>query len=226
MADKKFTQFTEQIIDFTGSDLVPIVANTAGTPENRKVQIKNFLHWTVDFPQTTFSLLKLTVNVAANGVSATLAAGEFILQANAASGFTSNNRVGLIVRNNIGNGNSNITGLMCGLLVAQDIANSNCVSANTYGVIVDLSTNTSVATARTVPPYAFLALKDRPGVGGAPALYLMDIGAQGNVVSSNTSSANANVMFSITADKVATHALRVRVNGQDVWLLASNTAPA
>ncbi len=225
MADKKTTQFTEQITAFTGADLIPLVANTAGTPENRKVQIKNFLQWTVDFPQTTFSLAKLTANVAANGVAATLAAAEFILQANSASSFTTRDRLGLIVRNQIQNGNSNITGQFAGLLVQIDTGNSNSVAANTYGMVIDHTLNVSVATARAVSPYAFIAVKDKPGVGGAATTYLLDIGAQGNTVSANTS-ANAGVMFSPKGSAALSHVLKIRVNGTDMWLLASNVAPA
>lgn len=226
MADKKTTQLNEQIVDFTGADLVAVVANTAGTPENRKVQIKNFLHWTVDFPQTTFSLAKLTANVSANATAATLAAGEFILQANGSSSFTGRDRVGLIVRNTIGNGNSNITGQFAGLLVQIDTANSNCVSANTYGLVVDHTLNTNVAAGRLVAPYAFLALKDKPGSNVAAATtYLFDIGAQGNTVSANAT-ADANVMYSRSVDKTANRTIKLRVNGEDIWVLASNSAPA
>jgi len=226
MADKKTTQFTEQVTAFTGADLVPTIANTAGTPENRKVQIKNFLQWTVDFPQTTFSLVKLTSNVAANGTSATLAGAEFILQANSASSFTTRDRLGLIVRNRIQNGNSNITGQFAGLMVQIDTGNSNCVAANTYGVVIDHTLNTSVASTRTVSPYAFIAVKDKPGTGGAATTYLLDIGAQGNTVSADVANNNLTVMYSKTGTQPATHMVRCRINGADVWLLASNTGPA
>jgi hypothetical protein len=227
MADKKLSQFTEQIVALVGADLVPIVANTVGTPENRKVQIRNFLQWQVDFPQTTTSLQKFTANVASAATAATLSVAEYILQSNVSTWVTVRDRIGLIVRNQIQNGNSNVTGQMWGALVQLDSGNSNCVSANTYGLVVDHTLNVSVATARYVSPYAFIALKDKPGTGGAATTYLMDIGAQGNTVSANIDTGgNTLVVFSNTAVIDATHTLKIRVNGMDVWLLASNTGPA
>ena len=225
MADGKISGLTERVTAVLGTDLLSIVGNTAGTPVNLKCQVKNFLaNVAVDFPATSWSALKLVANVAINATSATLAAGELALIANASSGFTVRDRIGLLVRNEIQNGNSNVTGMMAAAVFRLDTANSNAAVANTFGLVVEHTLNTSVASARTVSPRAFLALKDAPGSGNS-TLFLMDVGAQGNVVSANTS-ADANVVFSRTSDKTVNRTLKITVNGETLWLLASNVAPS
>lgn len=225
MSDKKVTQLTERVTSVLGVDLMPIVGNTAGTPANLRVQVKNFLSGlAIDLPQTTFSAFKLTANVVANAVSATLVGGEVTLQANSAASFTVRDRVGLIVRNQILNGNSNVTGMMWGAHIALDTGNSNCAAANTFGLVVE-HTIANTAWSRLVKPRAYFAVKEQAGAGGNTTSYLMDIGAQGALVSANTS-ADANVVFSRTADKTANRTLKLHVNGEDIWVLASNSAPA
>jgi hypothetical protein len=218
MADKKITQLTERITAVLGTDLLAIVGNVAATPTNLKVQVKNFLsNLAIDLPQTTFSALKLTANVVANGVAAVYAGGEINLQANASAGFTVQDRVGLIVANQILNGNSNVTGRMWGLHVKVDTGNSNCVSSNTYGLVID-HTIANVASSRLVSPRAFIALKEQAGAAGNTTLYLLEVGAQGNVVSQNVSTGNSSVLFSLAANTTISHKLKVRVNGTDYWL--------
>ena len=225
MADKKISQLTERVASVLGVDLLPIVGNTAQTPTNYRVQVKNFLSGLlIDLPQTTFSALKLTANVVANAASATLAAGEFVLQANSSIGVTVRDRVGLIIRNQILNGNSNVSGMMWGAHVQLDTGNSNCVAANTFGLVID-HTIANTAWARLVKPRAYLAIKEQAGASGNTTSYLFDIGAQGNTVSANTA-ADANVVFSRTVDKTANRTLKLTVNGEDIWVLASNSAPA
>lgn len=225
MPDKKVTQLTERVGAVLGVDLLPIVGNTASTPTNYRVQVKNFLsQLAVDLPTTTLSAFKLSANVGANALAATLAAGEFLLQANAASGFTVRDRVGLIVRNEIEGANSNVTGMMWGFHVKLDPGASNFAAANSFGLVVE-HTIANTAQARLVKPRAYIAIKEQPGASGNATSYLMDIGAQGNTVTANTT-ADANVIFSRTADKTCNRTLKLHVNGEDVWVLASNVAPA
>lgn len=217
MSDKKVTQLTEKVTAILGVDLIPVVANVATAPANFKVTVKNFLSGLlIDLPQTTFSALKITANVTANATAAVLAAAEFILQANSSMSFTSQDRVGLIVNNIIQNGNSNVTGRMWGMHVKLDTGNSNCVSANTYGLVVEHTLDANVAAARFVSPRAYLAIKEK-GPGNT-TLYLMDVGAQGNTVSQNVSTGNSSVVFSLASNTTISHKLKVQVNGTDYWI--------
>jgi hypothetical protein len=223
MADKKITQNTEKVSAVIGTDVLPIVGNTATTPTNYKVQVKNFLsNFQIDLPQTTLSALKLTASVTAASVAATLAAGEFNCVANSSIGVTVRDRYGLIVSNKILNGNSIVTGQMAAAMFTLDSGNSVTAAANTYGIIVNHALDAAF-TARVTPPRAFVAVSDDAGTNAAArTTYLFDLKA----VSSNTGTANAGVVFSRTADKVATHTLKLVIEGQDVWILCSNTAPA
>lgn len=226
--DTKISQATEKITSVLGTDLLPLVGNTATTPVNLKIQVKNFLsNLLITLPQTTFSALKLTANVSAAANAATLAAGELTLLANSSIGVVVRDRYGLIVANKIQNGNSNVTGQMAAALFTLDTGNSVTAAANTYGVMINHALDANVAAARVTAPRAFLAFLDDPGSNvSAATTYLLDVGAQGKTVTSDSANANASVVFSKTADKVATHTLKLRVGGQDVWILCSNTAPA
>ena len=225
MADRKISQLTERVGSVIGADLLPIVGNVASAPTNFRVQVKNFLSGlAIDLPQTTFSSLKVTANVTANSTTATLIGADFTVQANSSINVTVQDRVGLRVTNQILNGNSNVTGMMWGLHVKLDTGNSNCVAANTFGFVVE-HTIANTAWARAVKPRAYIAVKEQAGASGNATSYLMDIGAQGNTVTANTT-ADANVVFSRTADKTANRTLKLNVNGEDIWLLASNSAPA
>lgn len=225
MADKKVSTFTERISGVLGVDVLPLIGNTANTPANFRVQVKNFLNGLqIDLPTTTVSALKLTANVTANAIAATLIAAEFVLQANAASGFTVQDRVGLRVCNEITGANSNVTGMLWGSHVKLDPGTSNFAAANTFGLVIE-HTIANTALARAVSPRAYIAIKEQPGTGGKFTSYLLDVGAQGNSVWANTT-ADANVVYSVTADKTCNRTLKFRVNGEDIWVLASNVAPA
>lgn len=223
MADEKVSQMLERVTSVLGTDLLPIVGNTSTVPVNYRVQVKNFLNGlAVDLPQTTVSTLQLTANITANAQTATFAAGELILQANSNVAVTVQDRVGLIVRNRILNGNSNVTGMMWGAHIQLDTGNSNCVSSNTFGLMIE-HTIANTSWARLVSPRAFIGIKENAGTGGNTTTYLMDIGAQGNVVSANLSTGNASVLLTNATATTCTHKLRIRVNGTDYWLMIANT---
>lgn len=228
MPDKKVSQQTEHITAILGADLIPMVGNTATTPVNYRVQVKNFLSQiTIDFPQTTTSALKLTASVTANALAASLAAAEFNAVANSSIGVTVLNRYGLIVSNKIQNGNSNVTGQIAAAIFTLDTGNSTTVTTNTFGIIISHDLDANVAAARLVAPRAFIAMQEGTNTNTASkTTYLLDVGAGGKLVTQDTANANISVMFSKTADKIATHMLKLRVDGQDVWVLCSNTGPA
>src|ERR1043165_5068790 len=163
MADSKISQMPERVGAVLGTDLLPMVGNVGSTPANLRVQVYTFLsNLAVDFPQTTRSAFKLAANVAANAVAATLCAGEFILQSNAASGFTTRDRVGFIIGNTIAGANSNVTGMMWGAHVKLDPGTSNFVAANAFGMVIE-HTIANTAQSRLVSPRAYLAIKENAG---------------------------------------------------------------
>lgn len=228
MPDKKVSQQTEHISTVLGADLLPMVSNTAGTPINNKVQVKNFLSQiSIDLPQTTFSALKITANITANANAAVLTAGEFAMVANSSIGAVIKDRYGLVVKNIIQNGTSNVIGQMAAAMFTLDTGNSNCVAANTYGLIINHALDANVAAARLVAPRAYIAVTEDAGTNAAARTsYLMELGALSKSISADTANTNTSVIFSKTGDLVATHTLKLRINGQDVWILASNTGPA
>jgi hypothetical protein len=229
MPDKKITQQVEHISAILGTDLLPIVGNVVvGTPTNYKVQVKNFLsQLTIDLPQTTISALHVTASATANSNTAMQAAGEFNMVANSSMAITAQDKYGLIVTNKLQNGNSNITGQFAILRCVLDSGNSNTAPANTYGMTIEHVLDANVAAARLVQPRAYLAILENAGTNAAAMTrYFADIGALGQVVSSDLANNNTTVVFSISSDRPTTHMVKCTINGQDVWLLASNTGPA
>src|SRR5579885_1680386 len=111
MPDKKITQQTEHITAILGTDLLPMVGNTATTPTNYKVQVKNFLsQLAIDLPATTFAAVGVTASVTANANAAIQAAGSFNMLANSSAQVNALDRFGVIVTNKIQNGNTTILG--------------------------------------------------------------------------------------------------------------------
>jgi hypothetical protein len=157
--------------------------------------------------------------VTANATAAVLAAAEFVLQANSSAGFTVQDRVGLIVRNEIQNGTLKRHGTHVGTPCQARHGKLQRRRSNTYGLVIDHTLDANVAAARLVSPRAFIALKEQAGAAGNTTLYLMEVGAQGNLVSANLSTGNASVLFTKAANAtVPTHKLRVNVDGTDYWL--------
>lgn len=228
MPDKKVTQQTEHITPVLGVDLLPMVANVATTPTNYKVQVKNFLsQLEIDLPQTTFSSLKVTAKVVANSNTVIQTAGEFNMLANSAAQVNALDRYGMVVTNKIQNSNTTIFGRIAAAMFTLDTANSNTVASNTYGVVVAHLTDSGFAAARLKQPQAYIGISEDPGSNAAARTkYLMELGVGGLNVSQDAANNNVSVVFSKTSDRTSTHTIRCRINGQDVWLLASNTGPA
>lgn len=226
MADRKISQLSERASSVLGTDLLVIVGNTATTPANFRVQVKNFLNnLAIDYPATSIAALKVSANVTANATAATLVGAELDVRANSSINVTVRDRVGLIVKNEILNGNSNVTGQMWCAHLVLDVGNSNIAAANTYGLVID-HTIANTAWSRLVSPRAYIAIKENAGTAGNTTSYLMEVGAQGNTVSQNNTTGNSSVVYSRTADMAANRTLKLHVNGEDIWLLASNVAPS
>jgi hypothetical protein len=110
--------------------------------------------------------------------------------------------------------------------------NSSIGSSNAYGVLINH--NTTGATARATSPRAFIGVIEVP-VGGNTTTYLMDVGLQGTAnVSANLSAPNSSVILTVantllvaSANSIhATHLVKCCFNGINLWVLASNVAPA
>jgi len=228
MPDKKITQQTEHITAILGTDLLPMVGNTATTPTNYKVQVKNFLsQLAIDLPATTFAAVGVTASVTANANAAIQAAGSFNMLANSSAQVNALDRFGVIVTNKIQNGNTTILGQIAAAHFVLDTCNANTVASNTYGLFLEHQTDNTYAAARRVQPQAYIGITEDAGSNvAAKTKYLMDVGALGKSVSQDLANTNVSVIFSVTSDRPATHMLKLRVDGQDVWLLASNTGPA
>lgn len=217
-ADKKLSQLAEKVSEFAGTDLVYMVASS--TPY--RVQVKNFLSGLrLELPQTSRAGLSLIAAVTANATSATLAAADFTLQANSSIGVTVQDRIGLRATNEILNATSNVTGQMWGAHIKLDPGASNFAAANTFGVVID-HTISNTSWTRAVAPRAYIGIKEQAGTNGLTTSLLMDIGAQGNVVSSNLSTGNASVVMSKANTTTATHKLKISVNGTEYWLMATD----
>jgi hypothetical protein len=230
MADHKITQLVEHTTPILGIDLMPLVSDTLTTPENYKVQVKNFLSQIeIDLPQTTRSALKITASITADANAAAFAAGEFNLVANSSVGVTVEDRRGLIVRNLIQNGNSVVEGRMSAAEFTLDVGDSTVDAANTYGIVIDHTLDDNTASTRTIAPRAYVGIFEYAG-NAAPdnvkTTYLLDVGGQGKHVSEDTANANPFVVISAIGAAAASHALKIAVNGVDYWVLASNVAPA
>jgi hypothetical protein len=107
-----------------------------------------------------------------------------------------------------------------------DTGNTTAIASKAYGVIVD-HTIVDGSYSRGAAPVAFIGLQETVGSNTtATTTYLLDAGIEGaNVSEGNSSTANTGTILSVTADKAATHTLKIRVNGSTYYLLASNTAP-
>lgn len=226
MPDQKISSQPEHTTDVLGVDLIALVATVATTPTNYRVQVKNFLsRIAIDLPQTDYSGMKVTTSVTANALTHLQAAGEFVMMANAALTTLAHtkNRYGLIGRNIIQNGNSDVIGQCAAAMFELDTGNTTTVSSNTFGVLIRHFANT---IARYSAPTAYIGISEDANTG-AETLYLMDIGAEGKVVSGDEANVDSSAIFTQVdgANTTISHALKVRVNGIDLWVLASNVAP-
>lgn len=107
-----------------------------------------------------------------------------------------------------------------------DAGNNAIGGTKAYGAIIN-HTIANTLWSRAVSPVAYLGIAENAGAAGNTTTFLLDVGLGGTAnASANLSGANADVVLSKTADKVATHAIKILYNNVTYWLLASNTAPA
>lgn len=236
MADKKITQLTSLLAtDLSPVDLLVIVDN-GDIPVTKNITVGNL------FTGVKTSLTAATQNTETNVVSlrsvitsnialtsaATIRAAEFSV--NAITGSTNTAYQYAVVASS---GLANTAKVTIEHAVAKFVLNlANTASpmvTNTYGLLIEVA-NTS--GSRTVNAQSFIALGDLTSNSTtAQTLYLVDVGKNGTAnVSANVGdggATNVSVLFSNTAlgsISDITHKLRIRVNGEDFYLLLSNTA--
>ena len=108
-----------------------------------------------------------------------------------------------------------------------DAGNNAIGGTKTYGLILN-HTIANASYARCQSPIAFLGLKETVGANASFATtYLLDVGLAGTAnVSANSTAPNSSVVLTVANDTPSTHMVKCNFNGQTLWLLAANTAPA
>lgn len=203
MADKKITELTS-LTSLSQDDLFVVVDDPNGVPITKRITAGNI------FANVNFSSVAATTSGVGLKVTSTAAtqniSTEFI-----------GTKVSLVIANaavtQLGSGGGNV---------------------NFYGLSIEHS-NTSVRLNSNSAPIAFINFSESANVTSANAqlstTYLLDIGKNGlgNVSFSST---NSNTLTMITASEYTgtlsnntpTHKIKIRINGVNYWLLASNTA--
>lgn len=228
MADKKITELTE-LTALADVDLFVVVDDPTGTPITKKILSRNVFGNGVSFTtNSTFqsaTVLKsiLTANVSANGATAnTLIAGDFVVNATPTS-TQSQQQYALRATSALSGANAQTTAEHAVTKLILDVSNATSVIANTSVLrLVVANTDTRVSNVQSFISFGDVAANSTT----AQTKYLFDIGQNGSVSANTSAGANSVVLLSNTADKTVTHTIKVRVNGQDMWLLLSNTAPA
>lgn len=229
MADKKITELT-QLTSLSAGDLFVVVDDPTGTPITKKIAASDIFGNGVSYvtnatyPAAVVLRSVLTANVNANTASAnTLIAAEFVTNA---LGTSANSEYQYAVRaiSKLHEAAAKVTKEHAVAKFVLDVSNATSVLANSYVSVLSVA-NSGVRVANV---QAFVGFGDAASNStSAQTLYLFDIGLGGTAnVSANltTGAANSLTLFSNSAATAATHKLRIRVNGTDYWLLATDTA--
>lgn len=228
MADKKITDLLEATT-IDQNDLLLAVISPAGTAVTKKVRASNLFNNVTFVTSATFPTISVvsgtaTIN-AVMTVAGNVAAGVFNTTALATATNTTY-QYGITASSYLSAAAANVKTEHAGAKFTLDVGNAGALIVNTYGMIVAVA-NTGTRAAQ---PTAFVSFVENPSANSTLSTkYLFDIGQNGTAnVSANTSAgANASVLISNCAStKTANHMLRCRMNGVDMWLLASNVAPA
>ena len=108
-----------------------------------------------------------------------------------------------------------------------DAGNNSIGGTKAYGLLVN-HTIANSSYARCQSPVAFLGVEETVGANASFATtYLLDVGLAGTAnVSANSTAPNSSVVLTVANDTPSTHMVKCSFNGQTLWLLAANTAPA
>ena len=229
MADKKITELT-QLTSLASGDLFVVVDDPTGTPITKKITSSDIFGNGISYvtnatyPAAVVLRSVLTANVNANTASAnTLIAAEFVTNA---LGTSANTEFQYAVRavSRLDAATTKVTKEHAVAKFVLDVSNATSVLANSYVSVLSVA-NSGVRVANV---QAFVGFGDAASNStSAQTLYLFDIGLNGAAnVSANvtTGAANSLTLFSNSAATAATHKLRIKVNGTDYWLLATDTA--
>jgi hypothetical protein len=228
MADKKITELSS-LTSLAPEDLFVVVDDPSGTPITKKIAAADLFGNGISYVTTSTNkgatVLRsiLTANVSANTSTAnTLIAAEFITNATATSA-NSEYQYAILAKSALSANTANVTKEHATVKFILDVSNSESLIANTYVGVFKVS-NTGVRVANVG---AFIGFGDIANNTTAQTKYLFDVGLGGAAnVSANvtTGTACGAVLFSNSAATAATHKVRIRVNGTDYWLLATDTA--
>lgn len=233
MADKKITELTE-LTSLDQGDLFVVVDNPTGIPITKKIKAQEMFGGTTgiafttstSFPARSVIKATLTANVNTTATTSVLTAGEFISQATVGSANTPY-QYGIVASSVLGGNTATVKVEHAAAKLVLDVGNAASLISNTYGLVIVVA---NTAGVRTQNVQSYFAVGDlASNATTAQTKYLFDIGLNGsaNVSAANGAVANANVLVTnCVSTKTANHMLRIRVNGADMWILASNVAPA
>ena len=226
MADKKITELTEYTTP-KQSDLLVIVSDPSGTPITKKISLKTVLNG-VNFitdsttPATSVVQSILTANVAATATANTLISGEFVTNALSTSSNTEY-QYGIVAKSVLNGTTANVKIQHAAAKFILDVSNAAVLIANTYGAVIQIA-NTGT---RSQNVQSFIRFEDAsaPAAGTLTnqVLYLFEAnGASSNLTGT---AGNSSVLFAnaSSATKSGNRTLKIRVNGTDLYLIASTT---
>lgn len=230
MADKKITELTELTTTLDQDDLLVVVDNPgSATPITKNMKISTLFGGATYVTTNTAATRSLVAAlVTANGMATSsgsnTVAGKFEVNTTP-YGTNTEYQQAIVGISRLSGTSANVTKQHSVAKFILDVSNAVNVIANTYALILQ-TTNTGVRTQNT---QAFIGLgEDSRGTSNS-TVYLLDIGLNGtaNVTANTTVGANSLVMVTNCAStKTANHMIKIRFNGSDMWLLASNVAPA
>ena len=230
MADKKITQLTELTTTLDQDDLLVVVDGPgSATPITKSIKTAT-LFGGATYLTTNNSPTRTLVNalITANGLAITAGsntvAGKFEVNATP-YGTNTEYQHAIVGVSRLSGTTASVTKQHSAAKFILDVSNAVSVITNTYNLILH-NTNVGVRTQNT---QAFIGMGEDSRGTSNTTVYLFDIGLNGsaNVSANTTVGANSLVMVTNCAStKTANHMIKIRVNGSDMWILASNVAPA
>lgn len=229
MADKKITELTS-LTSLAKEDLFVVVDDPSGTPITKKMtaeKVLSGLSYTVAATSTDSVGVKavVTSDVLTTGASAAVKGAEFVVNSTSTSANASY-QYGVVAKSMLGGSAANVKVEHAAAKLILDVNNATSTIANTSALLIEIA-NTDIRVANV---QSFITFADKAANSTtAQTLYLFDIGnnGQANVSANVSAGANSNVLLTnCAATKTANHMIKVRINGADYWLLASNVAPA
>lgn len=230
MADKKITELTE-LTTLTQDDLFVIVDDPLGTPVTKKAKASTVLGGlaanvaSAGVTDAVGVKTTLTSNVVLSA-TAKVRAAEFITIGQSSSSNTAN-QYGLVGISALSATTSNVTAEHAAAKFVLDVGPAGVLISNTSVLHLEVAnTGTRVANVQSFVTFADLASNSTT----AQTNYLFDVGNNGkanvSALVGTDGATNVSTLFSNTSIGALTditHKLRVRVNGEDFYILLANT---